>query len=140
MDQATVNDAIALAISRHESHTNTNVVRDLRADDIDLPSEAVVCLYRFVQEGLNNCYRHAGAIEQRIATCGDNDQISIEITDRGPGVRKGSSPRDEKGIGLIALRDRIEALHGKFAFGPREGGGARLWISLSRQKLDQADA
>ncbi|MGI9422484.1 MAG: sensor histidine kinase [Hyphomicrobiaceae bacterium] len=140
LDQATVIDAVELAVGRHESHTKTNVDRDFQADEIDLPNEAIVCIYRFIQEGLNNCYRHAQAIEQRITTRGNGSQIVIEITDRGPGVQRDLPPTDEKGIGLIALRDRVEALNGQFSFGPREGGGTRLWIRLGHQKMGQADA
>jgi signal transduction histidine kinase len=87
------------------------------------------CIYRFVQEGLNNAWRHAEARGQEVRLTVEDDRLMLCVSDDGPGFA-GSAPNSE-GLGLVGLRDRVEALGGTFEIENRPQGGARLRMTLS---------
>ncbi len=100
----------------------------------ELEKRASLTLYRFVQEGLTNAFRHSQArrISVRIAyeppsgaaPLGDPQLAGLRarVEDDGHGVAEGQA----EGMGLSGLRDRVRALGGEFAFGPASPKGAYL--------------
>jgi len=97
----------------------------------ELEPRAGLTLYRFVQEGLTNAFRHAKArrIAVRVAfeppsgvLPGDPELAGLRarVEDDGFGLSAGQAP----GMGLSGLRDRVRALGGEFAFGAAEPRGA----------------
>ena len=109
------------------------VAIDLAAEPrlAELGPRASLTLYRFVQEGLTNAFRHAGAtrisiriaFEAPSATVPPGDLqlagLRARVEDDGRGVAEGQTP----GMGLSGLRDRVRALGGEFAFGPASPRG-----------------
>jgi signal transduction histidine kinase len=83
-----------------------------------------ICLFRFVQEALNNASRHAGGAGLTVALTGDAAGLRLTVGDRGPGVQGAA------GLGLSGLRDRVESLGGRFAIAPRDGGGTEVAMVL----------
>ncbi|MFF0256645.1 sensor histidine kinase [Micromonospora zamorensis] len=107
---------------------------DLRVtgDVRDLPAAVDLSAYRVVQEALTNVLRHAGVAnaEVRVDYCAD--EVTVEVTDEGTGVRRdGTDPvDDESGHGLAGMRERVAALGGRLSAGPRAGGGFRVYARL----------
>ena len=50
-----------------------------------LPYEVALCLFRVVQEGLNNVVKHSGAREARVTLTGTTDGLLLTIADSGRG-------------------------------------------------------
>ena len=82
--------------------------------------EAVnMTLYRLVQEGLTNVARHARAshvavtIEEHLAAPDRAGFVMLRISDDGVGVGQ-STPTSGSGLGLVGMRERVEALGGAF--------------------------
>ncbi len=99
----------------------------------DVPIPVKICCFRFVQEGLNNSWRHAGGIDQEVTLHIKDNQLSLCVLDRGPGYAPLSVPIDSEmnGLGLAGLTDRVESLGGHIALGNRaDGGGASLCMEL----------
>lgn len=121
----------------HSARTGTAVelVCDVPADAL-LAQAAKICLYRFVQEGLNNAWRYAGGVGQEVALALDGGILRLEVRDRGPGVAVAGSGLPEgvsdfSGIGLSGLRDRVESLGGSFTVRNRaDGPGAEIVMEL----------
>ena len=65
-------------------------------------------IYRLVQEGLTNAYRHGGAEKVRITMWMTNDEMIAQIWDNG----RGASVVHE-GIGLAGMRERFVELGGR---------------------------
>ena len=63
-------------------------------------------VYRLVQEGLTNAYRHGGATRVRITMWMDDRETIVQIWDNGRGA-----PVVHEGIGLAGMRERF-AEHG----------------------------
>jgi signal transduction histidine kinase len=77
--------------------------------------------YYIVSEALANVAKHAGdATAVWIHADDDDGRIRVMIDDDGPG---GADPA---GHGLAGLADRVAALGGRFAVGPRPGGGTHI--------------
>jgi signal transduction histidine kinase len=83
-------------------------------------------LYRLVQEGLTNIARHARAsrveilMHQRPADSAGESEVVLTISDNGVGSQK---LPPHAGLGLVGMRERIEALAGRFDVASAQGGG-----------------
>ncbi|MGF6753659.1 histidine kinase [Paraburkholderia sp. GAS42] len=95
-----------------------------------------ITLYRLVQEGLTNVSKFARNARVEIylvRTVGEAGEIVVTMADDGPGVDL-SIPR--KGLGLIGMRERVEALGGEFHIASQPAGGflfcARVPAQASR--------
>lgn len=88
------------------------------------------CLYRFVQEGLSNGWRHGEGRGQAVRLAVEDGALVLRVQDAGPGFGAAPLPDEDGGLGLAGLRDRVEALGGTFETGDRPGGGAELRMIL----------
>jgi signal transduction histidine kinase len=101
--------------------------------DIDtvgaVPTPVHTAGYRIVQEALTNVLRHAGAhaVGVVVRAAGDDDRLTIVVTDDGDGR---TGPTDGAGAGLRGMRERAEALGGTLHAGPAPGGGWRVEATL----------
>jgi signal transduction histidine kinase len=123
-------EALELAISNHERRSSTSVGFKIPRDCPSVPASIKTCVYRFVQEGLNNAFRHAGGTGQHVSVSCDADMLSVEVSDKGPGLAAANAPSSESGLGLSGLRDRIESLGGSMLVRSAEGEGTRLRASF----------
>lgn len=66
-----------------------------------------ICVFRFIQEALNNGFRHGG-VGQYVVQTFDGQNVSITVGDSGPGF----DPAEIKpsSLGLSGLRERVESL------------------------------
>jgi signal transduction histidine kinase len=96
-------------------------------EDLPLPPDARLALYRAAQEGLTNVHRHARARTARIALTRQNGNVELVVEDDGVGPDGGKS---EGGFGILGLRERVELLGGQLGFAPAPSGGSRLAISV----------
>lgn len=77
-----------------------------------------ITLYRLVQEGLTNVSKFARRAKVEIfvvraaqSGAGTGDEIVVTMADDGPGA---DLNREPKGLGLVGMRERVEALGGEF--------------------------
>jgi signal transduction histidine kinase len=134
----TLPEAVLRAVQVHERRTGTQVA--LSADG--LPQQASlpmkITVYRLVQEGLTNAFRHAGGKGQKVHVRRDGADISVEIADSGPGFH-GPPLGDTDHLGLAAMRERTESLGGVFNIHSAAGAGSAITARLPLQPLEQGD-
>jgi signal transduction histidine kinase len=92
----------------------------------ELPEEHKTCIYRVVQEALNNCSRHAQASAVEVSVGRENGSIHLRIRDDGCGF----DPRRVRGLGLLGMEERVRHLGGTFEIDSRPGRGTLLNIAL----------
>jgi signal transduction histidine kinase len=68
--------------------------------DVNLPEGVELSVYRIVQEALTNVVKHAAPARCDVMVKADGHEVSIEVTDDGPGGTPG------KGHGLVGMRER----------------------------------
>jgi len=110
------NKAIHHVIKRHEEQTSTYVDKHISMLPDTLINANKICIYRLIQEGLNNAYKHGKGIKQKVTLITDEMQLILIISDEGPGMNhddiiKFNSPEH---LGLRGLRERVESLGGDF--------------------------
>jgi signal transduction histidine kinase len=123
-------EIVRRAARAHERRTGTAVA--VRCEDISqsLSNAAKICTYRFVQEGLNNAFRHADGNGQTVTCKLEGAVLCLAVEDSG-GVGPGSSVGPGSGLGLVGLRERVESLGGTFHVGKVPHGGTRIEMRLA---------
>lgn len=102
------------------------------ADDVALPAETALAVYRIAQEGLTNIYRHAKATAARISLTEGGGQLEFSLEDDGVGPPP-ASEGGHGGFGLLGLQERVELLGGRLTFAGVSSGGSRLAVMLPRE-------
>jgi signal transduction histidine kinase len=120
IETANLPDMLRQCVSAHRQRTGSDVELSLSDPPGQLSPAAKICIYRFVQETLNNAWRHGGGVGQRVAQRTENGRVTIEVADGGPGfdptvIGPGS-------LGLAGLRERIESLGGTFSLETSDAG------------------
>ena len=85
----------------------------------DLPDRYRTCIYRVVQEALNNAARHAKASWARVEAVQGNGRIRVTIQDNGAGF----DPSQEKGMGILGMGERVKGIGGVFRIDSEKGSG-----------------
>jgi signal transduction histidine kinase len=96
-----------------------------------LPIATSAALYRMVQEGLGNVFRHARATRVGIALTFGEDAVALAITDDGVGMAE-AAPGARVGYGMGNLRKRVEDVHGTIDVRSEPGAGTRIEVSIPR--------
>jgi two-component system sensor histidine kinase TtrS len=104
-----------------------------------LGEQVNITLYRIVQECLTNIAKHAAATQVTISlTAGTapsgkarepdgNDAALLVVRDNGCGMAGAGSMR---GLGIVGMRERVEAQGGQFTLHSRQGGGVTVSVSI----------
>jgi signal transduction histidine kinase len=125
---------IDLAISAHEQRTGTRVKRPAEPIAANLSTSEKIVIFRFVQEALNNAYRHAGGRNQSVSTGIEHGRLRVEVSDGGSGFDPAQIRAD--GLGLAGLKERIESIGGQFDL-VTSAAGTQLEISFNVEELDR---
>lgn len=92
------------------------------------PSEEVgVELLRVVQEALTNARRHSGASNVGLRLRAEGEALVAEVTDDGRGF---DPVAVEGGVGLVGMRERVEAVGGEIEVSSRPGAGTKLAVRV----------
>ncbi len=94
---------------------------------------AGVHVYRVVQEALNNVARHSGAKQAWVRLRFLPDALELEVEDHGVGFAERTKDR---GIGLVAMRERSELMGGQINFSRPAEGGTRVHLAVPREKAE----
>ncbi|ATQ68956.1 MULTISPECIES: sensor histidine kinase [Methylosinus] len=105
-----------------------------------LDEQTASTAYRVAQEAMTNVFRHAGASRASVAiefapfessVEGDAEEecgaaLRIVVEDDGKGIPE----RPQLGLGIIGMRERVQALGGRMTIEKRPEGGTRLTVYL----------
>jgi len=97
------------------------------------PTPAVeTAIYRAVQEALNNMTKHARATEAVVHVRRDRGKIVCSVCDDGAGFDESSvfGGNGAGGIGLLGIRERLNALRGTLQINSAPGRGTDLIITV----------
>lgn len=123
-------DIIGRVAKVHRKRTGTKVAVQCHPQPAEFSHALKICVYRFVQEGLNNAFRHAGGEGQTVRYTIRNSILEVAVWDKG-GNREGCSEAGT-GLGLQGLRERVESLGGTFdVLRDKAGMTIRMRIDLT---------
>lgn len=79
-----------------------------------LAPEVSLCLFRVLQEALQNALKHSGAGRVQVQLRGTAGGIDLIVRDRGVGFDLGLAARSS-GLGLTSMRERMKLVHGELS-------------------------
>lgn len=106
--------------------TSMDVIVNTELSADDLPDDYKTCIYRVVQEALNNCARHSNAGTVRVRVLENGERISLSIQDDGLGF----DSSELKGLGLLGIQERVNRLGGMCRVHSSPGRGTLLSVDL----------
>lgn len=92
----------------------------------DLPEEHKTCIYRVVQEALNNAARHAQASAIQVSVKSAPNSIRVSVQDDGSGF----DPVRTRGLGMLGMEERVRHLGGTFDIESQPGRGTLVKVEL----------
>ena len=101
-----------------------------------IPQDISLCLYRIVQECLNNVIRHSGAKKALIEMRGTGEEIRLRVSDSGSGFEI-NSPSIKKGLGLLSMRERLRLIGGTITIKSRPSHGTRIDATVPLERTGQ---
>ena len=101
-----------------------------------LPADVPLCLYRIVQESLNNCICHSGTKSCKVILKSSEDKISLTVKDTGRGFDP-VDVRDKPGLGLSSMRERVLLVEGNFKVDSQPGRGTSLHVSIPLTRIEK---
>ncbi len=94
-----------------------------------IPKDVTLCLFRIVQEALQNVVKHSGASEATVELSGHSDRIDLCISDSGVGFNPESAKGDAS-LGLISMRERLRLAGGHLAVESEPSHGTRIHVRV----------
>ncbi len=135
LDRMNLEEVVQLVVRNHEKRTGTSVKTDFRTDVGNISNTAKECIYRFLQEALNNSFRHAAGRNQQIYVFDQDDHLIVRARDSGPGMGNRHQSSPEHGLGLKGLEDRVQAIGGDMKIDSSRRDGTTLTARFDPQHI-----
>ncbi len=127
---------LAPALNWHARETSKRTGRNVMVaadESIDsLPDEHRTCIYRLVQEAVNNAVRHANARTVEVMVRRERRKVNLTVQDDGAGF----DTRFTRGLGILGMEERVRRLGGKLQIASEAGRGTRIVAVLPVAELD----
>lgn len=92
-----------------------------------LPKGVEHCLFRIIQEALNNALKYSGATSIDVSLKLGRDTLSVEVRDNGRGFDM-RAIQEAQGFGLSSMRERAEQVGGRLSITAVPGQGTTVWV------------
>ena len=99
---------------------------DFKSHDLQkLPQEVSLCLFRVLQEALNNASKHSGARRVEVELAANPGEIHLIVSDSGTGFDI-EAARQSRGLGLTSMEERVRLVGGTIAIESKPMGGTTV--------------
>lgn len=115
--------------SWNQQYERLNVKLKIDGNIDQLGEMANINIYRIIQEGMNNCVKHANASLVNIKLSMKKDQLTLLFKDNGVGFDK-KILESTKQFGLVGIDERVKALNGQFEVVSEIDHGTEIRIIL----------
>ena len=115
--------AAARAFCREFSE-RTRVQIDLECDPFPrtIPEEISLCLFRVLQEALQNANKHSGSPHYQVSIRYVGDNICLTVSDSGVGFDL-QQAMCGRGLGITSMRERLKLVYGELTIEPQAPSG-----------------
>lgn len=99
-----------------------------------LSKDAMIHLYRIIQEAINNAVKHAAATALRITAEKKDHKLHFLIQDNGKGFDKSIlAKKQQSSFGLLSMEERVKILGGKLEIETGLNHGTKLQFTLNNE-------
>ncbi|HKN73757.1 MAG TPA: PAS domain S-box protein [Candidatus Acidoferrum sp.] len=102
-----------------------------------LPQDISLCLFRILQEALQNALKHSGVRHFDVELCYGSDEILLTARDSGSGFES-EAAKKSRGLGLISMEERLKLLNGTFSIESRPQRGTTIHARVPLSKVARA--
>ena len=102
--------------------TQNNVPRNL-------PKDIALCLFRVLQEALQNAVKYSGTGHCEVDLCGTSADIKLRVRDFGRGFGVDDA-MGSKGLGLVSMRERVNLVKGEIAITSKPMAGTEITVEV----------
>jgi signal transduction histidine kinase len=93
-----------------------------------IPSDVMLCVFRIIQESLQNAIKYSNAKAVSVHVTGSADALTLRVVDNGDGFDIDAAWG--RGLGLISMVERVEAIGGTFEIRSSRGAGTTLTATV----------
>jgi signal transduction histidine kinase len=139
LERGTLAEALDRLASEVSEHGDTSVRLIVTGDPYNLATEVQVTLLRVAQEGVANARRHSHAREVIVTLSFMEDVVALDVRDDGTGFDPDlltASTEVGGHFGLVAMRERVEALHGSLTIETAPGEGTAVVAAIPSLTAD----
>lgn len=127
IEDLNLQQVIERAVQQHIRRTGIAIDVDSRIEPVHAAPELCVCVYRFIQEGLNNAFHHGLPEGQTMTATMQGGVLKLSITNKN--LSDFVEHPDHRGIGLYGLRARVQSIGGNLAFVQKDGRTRlEMWV------------
>lgn len=91
----------------------------------NLPPDIAICLFRVLQEALNNAIRHAGVRHFTVTLSAVPTEIQLTVSDAGVGFDFKAATKG-RGLGLVSMKERLSLVRGDVVIESQPGAGTTV--------------
>ena len=121
--------AIDWHLSELRKHARIRARMTSNVEDLDLPMEVSVAVFRVAQEALTNVVRHAKASRVEVHIRFEQNELHVSVIDNGVGIGK-NNKSDLRSLGIVGMKERISRIGGAFSISSEPGKGTRLDLKV----------
>jgi signal transduction histidine kinase len=103
-----------------------------------VPPDTALCLYRILQEALQNAAKHSGVREFDVRLWGTSDAINLQVRDRGAGFDIEAS-KWSTGMGLVSMQERVRLVCGELSIESASERGTMIHARVPLNASKAAD-
>lgn len=119
--------AAAVSVFCKEFSNRQNVEIDFQSENIprNVPADTSLCLYRVLQEALQNAAKHSGSRQFQVSLGSGAGGIELTVRDSGLGFDPNKAIKGE-GLGLTSMKERMKLVRGELSIHSEVKGGTTV--------------
>lgn len=91
----------------------------------ELPQEIALCLFRVLQEALQNAIKHSGSHHLQVSLRGGESEVELTVQDSGVGFEPEAAIKGP-GLGLTSMKERLKLVDGQLSIDSKLQGGTTI--------------
>src|SRR5262249_11913520 len=95
----------------------------------DLSKEVSLCVFRVLQEALQNAIKHSGAGSFMVSLSRRSDEIVLTVHDSGIGFDALEAMKG-RGLGLTSMKERLKLVDGELLIESQRGIGTTVHVCV----------
>jgi PAS domain S-box-containing protein len=103
-----------------------------------VPPDVSLCLFRVMQEGLQNALKHSGVRFFEVKLHGSSTDIQLTVRDSGVGFDP-ELIKDTQGLGLISMQERVRLVKGAIMITSRPQSGTEIDVRVPLSAGEQTE-
>jgi PAS domain S-box-containing protein len=123
--------ATAAASFCREVSDRQGVEIDFRSENIpkELPREISLCLFRVLQEALQNAIKYSGSRQFQVSLTGGVNEIELTVHDSGIGFEPEEAIKG-RGLGLTSMKERLRVVDGELSIDSQLQRGTTIYARV----------